>query len=619
MAKKKSSPAAKDGQKNTESSKATEASAPKETKASMATGSSKTKKRSKAAQSSKGSKAAGASKISESSKTAVSSASEQLEEVKSSESAEIVGEVKKDKRITDQTDQVYREQTLDFASLSSELTIEEVQEEAQILEEENLSTESPLDRYVRRHREEVETAKNSLGDSAVSAEEEITENSVSENIEGDDSQTAPQFDGLDPVAVAGADADTSIRDFEALEGEIVDTSIFPAPTLSEIYESQLADEKKFDSVSVAPSDPETEAGAVPLMTTPKRSERFAATSAARSAENDFHENLQPDEKEKKTWKKPLVLGLAAIIILGIAGYAGTQIYNNNKQAAAKTETSKTASKISAFNKDYEAFFTDSSHNVLKNSNFDKISGLGDDLNAIPVSDSRFTALQTKYNNLSNDISAIKSVNGIFNKPVITDGNFDDTVTVKDGINVPNVSSKNTTLNALLAKAVSLAKSQQDSAVASSASASASSSAAADDSNGTAPSSSGTANTSNASTTESSPAITDNTTAADSVYSQNPTGAAPDNSGSRVPVQSIDPNSAAFQWASGVLDQTIATMQSRGYISGSNYILTPVAVDTAGEGWYNIYRPDGSYLFSINCKTGFWAGAGGKYPNLPATF
>ncbi|GAB2025510.1 cell division site-positioning protein MapZ family protein [Lactovum odontotermitis] len=553
--------------------------------------------------------------------------SEQVEKTENLESSE--NELTADKVEASSSSQIFREQTLDFASIPSELTIEEVQEEAQILEEENLSAESPLDRYVRKHREEVENVKNALGSETLTPDED--DNDANDNEV--ESQNPLQSESLDSVTDDGtSESEAAADEVEAQEGELVDTTIFPAPTLSEIYESQVAEEKKFDSVELAASEPDAEEvplpsrNADPLSATPKRSERVSAANKVYPSIPATANEAVPDsdssfasEKEKKSAKKPIILGIVAIAAIGIATYAGIQIYNSN-QTATKTVSSKAASKISTFNKDYETFFTDSSHKALKNSNFDRISTLGDDLNAIPTSDSKFTALQTKYNNLSSDISAVKSVNALFDKPVIVDGNFDGTAAVKTGVNIPNVSSKNETLNALLQKAVDLAKNGQT--IASSSAAIASAQSAASSAASAAESSAAAADSaaaSSASTTESSAAVTDNTAAAGSVYSQNPTGAAPDNAGSRVPVQSIDPSSAAFQWAPGVLDLTISTMQSRGYISGSDYILTPVAVDTAGEGWYNIYRPDGSYLFSINCKTGFWAGAGGKYPNLPASF
>ena len=29
----------------------------------------------------------------------------------------------------------------------------------------------------------------------------------------------------------------------------------------------------------------------------------------------------------------------------------------------------------------------------------------------------------------------------------------------------------------------------------------------------------------------------------------------------------------------------------------------------GNGYYNLYKPDGTYLFTLNCKTGYFVGNG----------
>ena len=81
--------------------------------------------------------------------------------------------------------------------------------------------------------------------------------------------------------------------------------------------------------------------------------------------------------------------------------------------------------------------------------------------------------------------------------------------------------------------------------------------------------------------------------------------------SRVPYNAnvvADTSNPAWTWADGVLDKIIATSHSRGYFSGDNFILEPVNIIN-GNGYYNMYLPDGTYLFSINCKTGYYVGNG----------
>lgn len=84
--------------------------------------------------------------------------------------------------------------------------------------------------------------------------------------------------------------------------------------------------------------------------------------------------------------------------------------------------------------------------------------------------------------------------------------------------------------------------------------------------------------------------------------------------SRVPYnQDVIADRANPSWAfnPGVLEKIVATSQARGYISGNQYILEPVNIIN-GNGYYNMFKPDGTYLFSINCKTGYFVGNGKGY-------
>ncbi|WP_225415834.1 cell division site-positioning protein MapZ family protein, partial [Streptococcus pneumoniae] len=61
----------------------------------------------------------------------------------------------------------------------------------------------------------------------------------------------------------------------------------------------------------------------------------------------------------------------------------------------------------------------------------------------------------------------------------------------------------------------------------------------------------------------------------------------------------DSNNSAWDFADGVLEQILATSRSRGYITGDQYILERVNI-VNGNGYYNLYKPDGTYLFTLNC-------------------
>lgn len=79
--------------------------------------------------------------------------------------------------------------------------------------------------------------------------------------------------------------------------------------------------------------------------------------------------------------------------------------------------------------------------------------------------------------------------------------------------------------------------------------------------------------------------------------------------SRVPYNNVaiaDSGNPAWLINPGVLERIIATSQARGYFTGSNYIIEPVNIIN-GNGYYNMFKTDGTYLFSINGKTGYFVG------------
>ena len=68
----------------------------------------------------------------------------------------------------------------------------------------------------------------------------------------------------------------------------------------------------------------------------------------------------------------------------------------------------------------------------------------------------------------------------------------------------------------------------------------------------------------------------------------------------------DANNEAWNFTQGTLENIVAISQQRAYITGNQYILEKVNIIN-GNGYYNMFKPDGTYLFSINCKTGYFVG------------
>ncbi|MBS4459524.1 cell division site-positioning protein MapZ family protein [Lactococcus petauri] len=346
-------------------------------------------------------------------------------------------------------------------------------------------------------------------------------------------------------------------------------------------------------------------------------------------------SAQEEQSEKKKNKKPLIIGLCALVLLA-AGGAGYALYNhNNNEKAVNQAAVENKANLNAFNKAYDEFFTDSDHQVLKNSNFDQLSALKNKLKTLKGSD--FDTAETKVNALEAQIKAVEKVNALFNKSAIVDGELNKEAQVKAAVSIPAVpKTENEKLNKVLAQAINLAKTQQSEAKAKEeqAATATQNNAATQPGNQTSDQTAGTSastDTSNGTTGAPTQPQTDKNTAQGGASSatavaadgaQNPTGATPDNSNARVqPQANLNLQDPAFTWNPGIRDKVLNIARQRGYISGNDFILLPVAIHTmtsgfmAGQvaGYFNLYRPDGSYLLTINNKTGYFFGNGKGLP------
>lgn len=609
-------------------------------------------------------------------------------------------------KVNNKVDNVYREAKIDFSKLSVNETIGNLKEEALLIEEENLASESPLDRYVREHRKEVEAVKIGFGkeiDQLVNKEKKLLSSekveetfsekkslnltekkseseSIKDNLEilSDSSfdekslyaENESNLDEIGHVADFELDSESEYEEGSEVEGsntklsndrildpveivddfkdeeahrledtgfahaEMVDTSIFPSPTFKELDEESEKTNQQLDSLEI---NSESEIPEKIVSTFNSRSSRqkpdlfsdeelvFPSSESVDFEDKQLSSEVVqenkaqvPNDESSKPKHRKAVIGLVTFAFLVVVGAIAGAVVNNNHNGTVKALSSASSSssslaaskKLINFNKLYDSFFTDANKTALKNSNFDLLTNLKKDLDVFPRSNLNYASLKAKYDDLSSNINAINTVNAIFDKAVIVDGKIISTATLTTGATIPSVSSKNVTINTVLKDAIKLAKLQEAQRVQKS---SASSSSVSENSVISSNASTSTVNSSAGSTS-----IVTSTESGN--YSQNPNGIKVNNSGSRIPIQNVDPNAPAFAWLAGYLNNVISQIQSRGYISGNNYILLPVAIDKAGEGWYNIYRPDGSYLFSINCKTGLWAGNGTAHPDLGgATF
>ena len=437
--------------------------------------------------------------------------------------------------------------------------------EAGVLPEDNI-----LDKYIKQHREEIEADK--FETRQFKKEELAATQSLEELIQA-------------VRETNDTTADEEVGEKNSIESTDTNSSDFVLPPLEE--KSQKIEPLVVTKEGVDEDDAVQEDETVLL-------------SRATAIES---------ETEAESIKKRVMI--IASVLIGIVILLGSyfvyrQISRSNQeiqssQSASTDQATQTA--LQEFNTFYDAFYTDSNKTALKNSQFDKLSQLKTLLDKLEGS-REYTLAKSKYDSLATQIKAIQDINAQFEKPAIVDGVLDTNAKAKSDAKFTEIKTGNTELDKVLDKAISLGKSQQTS---------------------TSSSSSGQTNSSSqASTNSSTESTTSNTSPSSSASSNNSVSARDDSHGglsssgvnlqrasSRVPFNQSavdDSNNSAWDFADGVLEQILATSRSRGYITGNQYILERVNI-VNGNGYYNLYKPDGTYLFTLNCKTGYFVGNG----------
>ena len=320
--------------------------------------------------------------------------------------------------------------------------------------------------------------------------------------------------------------------------------------------------------------------------------------------------LEQEDSEKKSKKGFVLTALALVsVIICVSAY---YVYRQVNRSTQEIQTSQSSSSeqnvqpiLEDFNSQYDAFYTDSNKTALKNSQFDKLSQLKTLLDKLEGS-REHTLAKSKYDSLATQIKAIQDVNAQFEKPAIVDGVLDTNAKAKSDAKFTEIKTGNTEIDKVLDKAISLGKSQQTSVSSSSSSQTSSSNSSQASSN------SSTDNTTSNASPSSSASSNNSVSARDDSYGGlSSSGVNLQRASSRVPFNQSaidDSNNSAWDFADGVLEQILATSRSRGYITGDQYILERVNI-VNGNGYYNLYKPDGTYLFTLNCKTGYFVGNG----------
>lgn len=440
---------------------------------------------------------------------------------------------------------------------AKELTVGQAIRKNEEVEAGVLPEDSILDKYVKQHRDEIEADKFAT-----------RQYKKEELVEKEEAVTSTLDDLLQEIR-------------EATEDE----SSVPEDDLSQF------DDLEFTRDSEVPPVEEFETEEVQLF----EGEEVPILSRVPDGE---------DEKSKKKWVLYGILVTLAVLILGTAYYVYRQVTRSTQeiQTAQSSSSEQNVQPIlEDFNSQYDGFYTDSNKTALKNSQFDKLSQLKTLLDKLEGS-REHTLAKSKYDSLATQIKAIQDVNAQFEKPAIVDGVLDTNAKAKSDAKFTDIKTGNTELDKVLDKAISLGKSQQTSTSSSSSSQTSSSSSSQASSNTTSETSPSSSNAASNETRSSRSEVNMGVSSA---------GVAVQRSASRVAYNQSaidDSNNSAWDFADGVLEQILATSRSRGYITGDQYILERVNI-VNGNGYYNLYKPDGTYLFTLNCKTGYFVGNG----------
>ena len=453
----------------------------------------------------------------------------------------------KDKKALEQE----TESILDFED-AKEMTIGQANRKAEEIEAGVTEDDNVLDKYIKQHRAEIEADKY---DTKMLAKEEL--------------EKAEELAASETVAEVA----------EAVEApEVTETVLEQRPEMDAIS-TELPAKIKFGPT---PTEPVVEAEDLPEETPSNAGKRIKAVLYS-------------------------ALGLAIVGSAIFVTYnwmhsrgksGGTTVVSSSSSKSSSTSKSSSsetqAQKLEEFTKAYDAFFVDESKSALKNDKFGDLENLKKLLDKLEGS-SDYNAAKTKYEDLVKQVSAIQKVNSQFSSPVIKDGVLDANAKAKSDATFAETKTGNEKLDSLLNEAVAQGRSQQ---VATPAPVT------------------GTGGT-EASNVAPAPAVNATTSGAGTAspgysgYGLPSDGVPLQRNLSRVPYNQAainDVNNPAWVFGDGILEKVLNIARKRGHITGNQYILERVNIIN-GNGYYNLFKPDGTYLFSINAKTGYFVGNG----------
>ena len=482
------------------------------------------------------------------------------------------------------------------APVDSEITVKPESESS-----ETIITSTNADRFITSESEKFDLGE-ALAATTTSTNQQVDNTAMVDNVDDPEPESTLPADDKSSEPQASKPLLEDVEVSETIDSEAI------ATTVAGVTGVKADEAKATPKVSMTVSRPSAE-------------DKISSGSISPSHKGVFDGDIPVYRR------KGVVIGALTVLALAIIG-GSYALYKVTHSQSAKTTSTASSAVISssskgasasdnkAFEDMYKNFFTDDEQTKLANDQFGKLSDLEKLLKKLEKT-KYYDAAKTKYDNLKKQIEAIEKVNSKYESDALVDGSYNASISVKSDANFNDLSERvtntgNASLDSIIQEVIKGGKTQLEEK---GKAASATSAVTASESVNTAtPSGDNTSGAANSGVTGAAGGVSSGTAATSTVVTRgimnyNPSILQRDRS--RVPYNAnvvADTSNPAWTWADGVLDKIIATSHSRGYFSGDNFILEPVNIIN-GNGYYNMYLPDGTYLFSINCKTGYFVGNG----------
>lgn len=560
------------------------------------------------------------------------------------------------------------EKNLDFEE-AKDLTIQDAIKKHKEIEAGVTPEDNILDKYIKQHPEQVAAQKFSAKNADYKDIDTSSLDSFikrqREELEGKDKPESPVVQSQAPVTATSsagqgvletpassvasteaASSETGSQESSQSELEDVETTkiqpiapvpITPVQSPTPVVEEDANVEKvevKVPSLDDKSQAQEPVAQASQSATEPAPTNESEPAHVGRLDLTDDDDFFFEEDRKSSRKKRVIVATSAVAALLALLGLGyGVNNWNKTSNSTVSSQSSQSSQDSDKkayqdFQKSYQAFFVDANQTKLKNDQFDKVDDLEDEVEGLKDTD-YYDDAQADLKSLKKQINAIKTINGLFDKAVIEDGKLVEGVKVKADADFDNLSDDvlntgNDTLDRLIEKAIRAGKKQltktstssseapatqtSEAPVASAPASEAPASEAPSSSAAPAPDANAGSNpgASQAAPAPTGPVYGGNIRQA-GITNYNPSILQRDRS--RVPYDATKVNditNPAWIFGDGVLETILAKSHERGYFSGDDYILEPVNIIN-GHGYYNMYKSDGTYLFSINAQTGYFFG------------